>query len=66
MEGFRQHKDSEIAKIIPIAYQRLPSTLQPSWTSLNIIIFQTIYPLEQNLDGRQQEGTLHRIPKSFH
>ena len=27
------------AKIIPFAYQRLPSTEQPSWNSSNIIIF---------------------------
>ena len=55
-----QHGDSEIAKIIPFAYQRLPSTEQPSWNSSNIIIFQTIYPLEQKLDGRQQADRFHR------
>ena len=60
MEGLRQYGDSEIAKIIPFAYQRLPSTQQPSWISSNIIIFQTIYPLEQKLDGRQQTDRLHR------
>ena len=43
-----------------IAYQRLPSTKQPSYNSSNIIIFQTIYPLEQKLDGRQQADRLHR------
>ena len=80
MEGFRQHEDSEIAKIIPFAYQRLPSTKQPSWNSSdqhlhsnyisswaenswnssNIIIFQTIYPLEQELGERQQADRVHR------
>ena len=60
MKGFMQHEDSETAKIIPFAYQRLPSTKQPSWNSSNIIIFQTIYPLEEKLDGRQQEDMLHR------
>ena len=55
-----QHGDSEIAKIIPFAYQRLHSTEQPSWNSSNIIIFQTIYPLEQKLDGRQQADRFHR------
>ena len=60
IEGFQQHGDSEVAKIISFAYQRLPSTKQPSWYPLNIIIFQTIYPLEQKLDGRQQADRLHR------
>ena len=60
MEDFWEHGDSEIAKIIPFAYQRLPSTKQPFWISSNIIIFQTIYPLEQKLDGRQQTDRLHR------
>ena len=55
MKGFRQHGDSDIAETIPISYQRLPSTEQPPWNSSNIIIFQTIYPLEQKLvaGGRQ-------------
>ena len=60
MEGFMQHRGSETAKIIPFAYQRLPSTKQPSWNSSNIIIFQTIYPLEQKLDVTQQADRLHR------
>ena len=30
MGGFLQHGDSEIAKIIPFAYQILPSTEHPS------------------------------------
>ena len=60
MEGFLEHRDSEIAKISAFAYQRLPSTKQPSLISSNIIIFQTIYPLEQKLDGRQQTDRLHR------
>ena len=60
MEGFIQHGDSETAKIIPFACQRLPSSKQPSWNSSNIIIFQTIYALEQKLDGRQQADRLHR------
>ena len=60
MEGFRQHGDSEIAKIMPFAYQRLPSTKHPSWNSSNIIIFQTIYPLEQKLARRQQADRLNR------
>ena len=63
MESFRQHRDSEVAKIIPFAYERLPSTKQPSWNSSNIIIFQTIYPLKQKLDGRQQADRLHRKAK---
>ena len=58
MEGFMQHGDSETARIIPFAYQRLPSTKQPFWISLNII-FQTIYPLGHKLD-RQQAEWLHR------
>ena len=52
MEGFRQHGDSEIAKIIPFAYKRLSSTKQAFWNSSTSIFFQTIYPLEQKLDGR--------------
>ena len=63
MEGFLQHRDSEVAEIIPFAYERLPSTKQLSWNSSNIIIFQTIYPLEQKLDGRQQADRLHRKAK---
>ena len=66
MEGFRQHGDSEIANIIRVAYQRLPSTKQPSWNSSNIIAFQTIYPLEQKLDGRKQSDRLPEMLKSFH
>ena len=54
-----KHRDSEEAKIIPFAYERLYSTKQPSWNSSNIIIFQTIYRIEQKLDGRQQEDRLH-------
>ena len=60
MEGFRQHGDSEVAKCIPFAYRRFPSTQQPSLNSSNIIIFQTIHPLAQTLDGRQQADRLHR------
>ena len=60
MEGFGQHGDSEVAKIMPFAYERLTSTKQPFWNSSNIIIFQTIYSLEQKLDGRQQADRLHR------
>ena len=60
MEGFREHGDSELAEIIPFAYQRSPSNKQPSWISSNIIIFQTIHPLEQKLNGRQQMDRLHR------
>ena len=55
-----QHRGSETAQIIPFAYQRLPSTKQSSWNLSNIIIFQTIYPLEQKRDGRQQADRLHR------
>ena len=55
-----QHRDSEKAKIIQFAYERLYSTKQPSWNSSNIIIFQTICRLEQKLDERQQEDRLHR------
>ena len=51
MAGFLQHGDSEIAIIIPFAYQRMPSTKQPFWNS-SINIFQTIYPLEQKFDRR--------------
>ena len=60
MEGFREHGDSEIAEIIAFAYRRLPSTKQPSWIHSNIIIFQTIYLLEQKLDRRQQTDRLHK------
>ena len=60
MESFRQHRDTEVAKIIPFAYERLPCTKQLSLNSSNIIIFQTIHPLEQKLDGRQQAERLHR------
>ena len=60
MEAFWEHGDSEIAKIIPFAYQRLPSTKQPFWISSIIISFQTIYPLEQKLDGRHQADILYR------
>ena len=52
MEGFGQHGDSEVAKIMPFAYERLPSTNQPFWNSSTIIFFQTIYPLNEKLDGR--------------
>ena len=48
----KQHGDSEVAKITPFAYQRLPSTKQPSWNSSNIILFQTIYALEQKLETK--------------
>ena len=51
MGGFWQHGDLEIVKIIPFAYQRLPSTKQLSWNS-STNTFQTIYPLEQKLGGR--------------
>ena len=54
-----QNRGSETAEIMPFAYERLPSTKQPSWNSLNIIIFQIIYSLEQKLDGRQQADRLH-------
>ena len=63
MEGFRQQGDSDITETILISYQRLPSTEQPSWNSSNIIIFQTIYPLEQKLDGRRKAASLHRKAK---
>ena len=33
---------------------------QPFWNSSNIIKFQTIYPLKQTLDGRQQADRFHR------
>ena len=59
MEGFRQHGDSEIAIIIPFAYQRLPNPKQPFWNSSTNIL-QTIYPLEQKFDLRQQTVRLHR------
>ena len=52
MEGFGQHGDSEVAKIMPFAYERLTSTKQPFWNSSTIIFFQTIYPLNEKLDGR--------------
>ena len=51
MEGFRQHGDSEIAKINPLTHQRLPCSKQPS-CNFSSNIFQTIYPLEQKLDRR--------------
>ena len=60
MEGLPNNGDSEIPKTIQFAYQRLLSTKQTSWNSSNIIIFQTIYPLEQKLDWRQQADRLHR------
>ena len=65
MKGLRQHGDSEIAETIPILYQRLPSTKQPSWNSSNIIIFQNIYPLEQKLDGGGRQLGYTENPKSF-
>ena len=37
---------------MPFSYERLPSTKQPFWNSLTNIFFQTIYTLEQKLDGR--------------
>ena len=45
---------------MPFAYERLPNFKQLSLNSSNIIIFQTIYPLEQKLDWRQQADRLHR------
>ena len=66
MEGFRQHGDSETAKIIPFAYQRLPSTKQPFWNSSTDIFFQTSYPFEQKLDGRLHATLRLRNLKSSH
>ena len=65
MEGSMQHGDSEVAKIIPFAYQKLPSTKQPSWNSSNIIIFKPIYALEQLPDRRHHARYGLRINKIF-
>ena len=53
LEGFRQHGYSEIANIIPFAYQRLPSTKLPSWNS-STNIFKPIFSLEQKIDRSLQ------------
>ena len=52
MDGFGQHGDSEVAKTMPFAYERLTIAKQPFWNSSINIFFQTIYPLKQKLDGR--------------
>ena len=54
MEGFMQHRVSETAKIIPFAYQRLPSTKQPSWNSSNTI-FKKLIRLSINLIGGSRQ-----------
>ena len=51
------------AEIIPLRCQRGSSIKQPSWNS-STNIFQTIYPLEQKLDGRPK-GCTEKL-KSFH
>ena len=60
--GIRQATERlRIATTTPSTHRRWSCTKQPSWNYSNIIVFQTIYPLEQKLDGRQQEGTLHTL-----
>ena len=57
MEGFRQHGDSEIVIIIPFAYQRLPSTKQPSWNSSTTPSSKPYITLSRNLmEGFRQHG----------
>ena len=51
LEGLRHHGDSEIIKFTQFTHQRLPCSKQPS-CNFSSNIFQTIYPLEQKLDGR--------------
>ena len=52
MDSFRQHGDSKTSKITPFKHQRWPCTKQPSWNCSTNIFFQTIYSLDQKLDGR--------------
>ena len=49
IEGFRQHRDSEIAEIIP-----LPSTKQPSWNSSNNIFKPYILVSRKLIEGFRQ------------
>ena len=49
MEGFRQHGDSEVAKIMPFAYKRLTSTKQPFWNFQPISSSKLYILLSRNL-----------------